>query len=198
MASASEAAAPTRREDARILRSRDALRSALLNLIETRPFDAITIREITDAANVGYATFYRHYPTKTALLDDVAAAQIRHLIDRAMPLFSEGNTLESCLAQFRYVDAHRSMWRALLTGGAAATVREEIIQISREVALAYGETEGWLPADLSFRFVASATVELLTWWLERADRVPAGQGAELLNRLVIAPVVRSRSREKAG
>ncbi len=42
---------------------------ALLELLERQPLEAITIREITDAAGVGYATFYRHYATKAALLD---------------------------------------------------------------------------------------------------------------------------------
>ena len=70
---------PTPREDARIQRSREALRAALLELVEHRPFEGITIREITDCARIGHATFYRHYPSKGALLDDVAAAQIRAL-----------------------------------------------------------------------------------------------------------------------
>jgi AcrR family transcriptional regulator len=178
-----------RREDARIVRSREALRVALLDLIERRPFEAITIREITDHASVGYATFYRHYPTKGALLDDIAADQIRALVSLALPVLASHNSREACLAKFRYVEQHRSLWHALLTGGAASTVREEIIQISREVAADYAPTDHWLPVDLSFRFVASALVEVLTWWLERDGAVSVEVGAELLDRLVIAPVV---------
>ena len=66
----------TRREaptDARQVRSRSALAAALLELLEERPFDQLTIREITARAGTGYATFFRHYPDKEALLHDVAA-----------------------------------------------------------------------------------------------------------------------------
>ena len=180
-----------RREDARIVRSREALRTALLDLIEHRPFEAITIREITDHAGVGYATFYRHYPTKGALLDDIAADQIRALVSLGLPVLATHSSREACLATFRYVEQHRSLWHALLTGGAASTVREEIIQISREVAVDYTPNGRWLPVDLSYRFVASALVEVLTWWLERDDAVSVNVGAELLDRLVIGPVVNS-------
>ena len=183
--------APPRREDARILRSREALRAALLGLIERRPLDAITIRDITDAAGVGYATFYRHFTTKAALLDDVAAAQIRRLIGLSMP--QQGgmiDSLASCLAIIRYVDGQRSLWRALLTGGAVATIREEIIQISREVAVGFRRPNQSIPDDLAFRFVASAMVETLAWWLEQGDE-SVENGARMLDRLVISPVLGS-------
>ena len=184
-----ETAVAPRREDARIVRSREALRAALLGLIEGHPLETITIRDITDAAGVGYATFYRHFPTKAALLDDVAAAQIRQLIGLSMS--SQRDVLDSygsCLAIIRYVDQHRSLWRALLTGGAVATIREEIIQISREVAVEYPRPRSSIPDDLAFRFVASAMVETLAWWLEHGDQ-SAERGARLLDRLVISPVL---------
>lgn len=187
------AIAPLRREDARITRSRKALNVALLQLIGTQPLEAITIREITDAAGVGYATFYRHYPTKAALLDDVAADQIRDLVGMSMPALGPGlgDSREACLAILRYVDLHHLVWRALLNGGAAGAVREEIIQVSREVTDAVPHGAGWLPLDLSHRFVASAMVELLSWWLERRETVTVAEGAALLDRLIIHPVVES-------
>ena len=183
---------PVRREDARITRSRRALHAALLALIETRPLEAVTIRAITEAAGVGYATFYRHYPTKAELLNDVAADQIRELVGLSVPaLGTAHNTREACRAILRYVDAQRPVWRALLTGGAARAIRAEIIAVSREVTAAVPHRDGWLPTDLSHRFVASAMVELLSWWLEADGRVDVEQGAELLDRLIIAPVVAS-------
>ena len=185
-----------RREDARITRSRAALHVALLTLIERQPLEAITIREITEAAGVGYATFYRHYPTKAALLEDVAAAKIRELVGMSVPALGPElggirDTREACLAILRYVDQQRSVWRALLNGGAGGAVREEIIQLAREVTETVPHGNGWLPLDLSHRFVASAMVELLSWWLERDDLVSVEKGAELLDRLIIAPVVAS-------
>ena len=54
--------------DARQVRSRHALHQALLALLEEKPFDQITVREISARAGTGYATFFRHYPTKEALL----------------------------------------------------------------------------------------------------------------------------------
>src|SRR5215216_6296836 len=54
--------------DRRIQRTRKALRTALLELIKEKGYDAISIEEITDRANLGRATFYLHYKDKEELL----------------------------------------------------------------------------------------------------------------------------------
>jgi AcrR family transcriptional regulator len=181
------------KEDARITKSRDALSAALLALIENRPYDPITIREITDQAGVGYATFYRHFPTKSALLDHVAAAQIRALVELAHPVLASRNSAAACLAIFHYVQDHRAIWQSLLNGGAASTVRNEIIEIARELTEIQpnlGDQSGNLPHNLAFRFAASGMVEVLAWWLAE-EAITAEQGAQFLDTLVIAPLMGS-------
>ena len=59
--------------DARAVRTREALRRALLDLLEDKSLEQITIRDITAAAGIGYTTFFRHHPTTESLLDDLAA-----------------------------------------------------------------------------------------------------------------------------
>jgi AcrR family transcriptional regulator len=66
----SKAAAP--KTDRRILRTRDALGDALVELIREKPFDEITVQQILDRAGVGRSTFYTHYVDKQDLfLSDV-------------------------------------------------------------------------------------------------------------------------------
>ena len=59
--------------DPRVLRSRAGLSQALLELLESTPLEQITIRDIAATAGVGFTTYYRHYPSKEALLQDLAA-----------------------------------------------------------------------------------------------------------------------------
>ena len=48
--------------------TRDALREASLALFAERGFDAVSIAEVANAAGVTERTFYRHFPTKEAVL----------------------------------------------------------------------------------------------------------------------------------
>lgn len=179
--------APT---DARQVRSRNALNAALLTLLEHKPFDQLTIREITAEAGTGYATFFRHYPTKEALLSDVASEEIAGLLAMAVPMLYETNSFQSTLALCTYVSAHSRLWSALLTGGAAGLVRREFIRQARGLVPDSQPSISGLPLDLGVVHGAGATIDVLAWWLSQENKeYPAGQIAEILHRLVIAPLV---------
>jgi AcrR family transcriptional regulator len=62
---------PARRQvntDLRIRRTRERLGAALIALIEEKPIDNVTVREVLDRAEVGRSTFYLHYQDKNDLL----------------------------------------------------------------------------------------------------------------------------------
>ncbi len=175
--------------DARQIRSRGALSRALLELLEEQSFDQLTIRAITARAGTGYATFFRHYPDKEALLADVASEEIAGLLARTIPLLHDINSLESTRALCTYVAAQRKLWAALLTGGAAGIVREEFIRQARALDQSVARPQFWLPADLGVVFGTGATIDLLAWWLAQDEVYEAGAIAAILHRMVIAPLV---------
>ena len=177
------------RGDARIDRSRAALRAALLALLNRQRFEDLTIRAITARAGVGYATFFRHYPDKRALLHDVAADAIGELLARAMPIAAADDSRGACLVLCRYVHGRRRLWRALLNGGAAATVRDEFLRQARAMVPAQPPPPAWLPADLAVTVASLGTLEVFAWWLAAKHPLPIEQVAEILDRLVIAAAV---------
>ncbi|KAB2916447.1 MAG: TetR/AcrR family transcriptional regulator [Bacteroidetes bacterium] len=56
-----------RKDDRRIIRTKRALAQALSELIVEKGYEAITVQDITDRANVGRSTFYAHYESKDEL-----------------------------------------------------------------------------------------------------------------------------------
>ena len=181
--------APSIQTDARQVRTRTSLLEALLRLVEVRPFDQVTIREIAKEAGIGYATFFRHYPTKDALLHDLAAGEIAALLKQALPVLFAVDTRQSCVTLFDYVAARRARWSALLTGGAAATLKQEFIAQAKRVADAEDEVGGWLPDELRIVFAVGATVEIIAWWLRQEPEFSVNRIAEILDRLVVVPVI---------
>jgi len=67
------------------------------------------------------------------------------------------------------VNEHRKLWSALLTGGAEATMRNEFLRLSRQIAATRVHINDWPPTDISTILVVSSTVELV-WprrpWLD--------------------------------
>jgi AcrR family transcriptional regulator len=172
-----------------MLRSRAALLEALLVLLEQKPFDQITIREIARTAGVGYATFFRHYPTKEALLEELASDQIDALLQLTLPVLYETNSHNSTIALFSYVDEHRKLWTALLTGGAAGIVRETFLRQAKQIQFPDEKAPSWLPRDLGVVYATTATAEIIAWWLQHGQHLSVAEIAGILNRLVISPTI---------
>ena len=178
--------------DPRAVKSGQALRAALLSLLERKPLEQITIREIAAAAGVHYATFFRHHPTKEALLDDVAADQIDRLVALTLPVLDAAGSDASFLALANYVDEHRRLWTTLLTGGAGAAMRAELLRISREVAAERAPRETPIPVDLAVTCTVSLIVEILSWWLKQPpDAMDVAEAAQILHRLVLSSSIAS-------
>ncbi|MCB2063850.1 MAG: TetR/AcrR family transcriptional regulator [Novosphingobium sp.] len=175
-------------QDARQVRSRNALCGALLELLQETAFDQITIREISARAGTGYATFFRHYPTKEALLGDVAAEEICTLMEMTDSMMNAADRFGSILEMCSYVDDHRKLWSALLTGGAAGIVREEML---RQAGTLGDESQcpDWLPPDLGRHIGVSSAIDVLVWWLGQKEPYTPEQIAVILDRLVISPVM---------
>lgn len=198
-------ATSTRKEsnrDPRAIRSSEALEAALLKLLRKQPFDQITIRDIVAEAGVGYTTFFRHHATKEELLDALAAEQIRCLFNLSLPAADAADMAAGSTALFAYVNAHKSLWTALLTGGAAATVRAEFVRRARDVAAMRGDPDAWLPSDLGAQLLAGGTLDLVTWWLRQPKPLPIRRMVEIHEAVVINPVLQAhmqaKSREASG
>lgn len=179
----------SRGRDPRQVRSAEALRGALLRLLERKAFDQITVREIAAEAGVHNATFFRHHPDKEALLDHVAKDEIDRLVAVSLPA---GHGLEGYMTLCEYVSSHRILWTALLTGGAGGAMREQFMRLSKAVAADHIGIESWLPHELSVICSTTLIVETISWWLTLDENAYSPKEiAQILDRLVSAAVTRS-------
>ncbi|WP_278377316.1 TetR/AcrR family transcriptional regulator [Sphingobium yanoikuyae] len=182
------------RTDPRQVRSAQALRQALLQLLAVKSFDQITIREICETAHVHYATFFRHHNDKEGMLDHVAKEEIDRLVAFSLPA---GHRLEGYRALCDYVHSHRGLWRALLTGGAGGAMREELMRLSKNLAGLFQEYRSWLPQELSIICSTTLIVETLSWWLTQEESAySSDQIAVMLDELVESAVIAPRPRAR--
>jgi AcrR family transcriptional regulator len=82
---------PTDATDPRILRSRRMLMEAMATLLSKKEFDDISIQEIADEATLNRATFYLHFPDKSALLQAMTDLRFRDLMERRGISFTNCN-----------------------------------------------------------------------------------------------------------
>ena len=67
--------------DPRVRRTRNLILGSFSNLLAEKSFDAISVQDVTDKAQINRATFYAHFEDKYALLDHWVQQQFRHEIE---------------------------------------------------------------------------------------------------------------------
>lgn len=158
--------------DRRVLKTKAALRDAMLALMAQKGWDEMTIQEICDEANVGRSTFYVHYQSKDDLLSegmndlrDVLAGQVAKL---------DGPSLHFLAGLLEHMAEQREVFKAAIgrrSGhGVARRFKEMVIQLV-EIELKRRRH----PAAKSpwvARFVAGGIVDAMAWWVD-APKAPA-------------------------
>jgi AcrR family transcriptional regulator len=171
--------------DKRSLRTRQAIETALLRLIETRGYSRVSVREICDEAEVSRSTFYAHYADK----DDLKRSGLRHLrleLDNhqaGADACCAGSSLEQAL--FEHAARYRNHYRALVRGGVAAMVLESVRKIVAETIrkkLRSEETDA-KSREAAVQFLAGGYVALLTGWLDGDETTPPPNVGAVLQRI---------------
>lgn len=164
----------------------------MLSLLQLKSLDQITIRDICAEARVHYATFFRHHPTKEALLDEIAMEQIRRLNALTLAIRRNGDFSAGFHALCAYVDENRTLWTTLLNGGAGAAMREEWLRQSQRVAKTESPVNSWLPRDLGTICSATLIAETIAWWVRQPESAysveeVAGILLRMLTNSIMAP-----------
>ena len=178
-------------QDPRIVRSRQALHKSFLELLEVKPLDQITIRDLADRSGVGYTTFFRHHPNKEAMLGAIVTEQIGCLLSLSLPKLDGGDLRSATMAIFSYVHKHRGLWSTLLTGGAAGWVREEFMRLGREAAASRLPPGKWLPAEMGLALIVSSTLTLLGVWLAQPKPMSTRRIVQIYDRIILSPIMKA-------
>ncbi len=97
----------------RLRRTRKLLREALIELIEERGFEALTIGEITARALVSRAAFYRNYRDKYDLVEQIFEEAMGTLLSAVGELGS-AHPPEIWVTFFEHIAQYERLYRALL------------------------------------------------------------------------------------
>jgi AcrR family transcriptional regulator len=168
-----------KREDRRVVRTRQALGAALVALMREQEFDSISVQQVLDQAKVGRATFYTHFRGKHDLLLSDAERMLdaleRHFLarDATSRRLAPVAELFAHVGEFAWLD--RAIARAGLREALFGLIGEHTARLleRRLRALRPSIADASVSPVVSSRVLAGALVELLRWWLDRASRPDA-------------------------
>jgi AcrR family transcriptional regulator len=190
--------------DRRISRTRAMLQHALTSQILKKGYEAVTIQDICDEANVGRSTFYAHYTNK----DDLKRSGFEHLrkqlVDRQREAQAASGDIESrslgfSLTMFEHARDHIALYRALVGGRGGAVSLGQIRQILSDlvrnefVATAGKNSADVVPRELVVQYVVGAFMAVMTWWLDGGAKLPPERIDAIFRRLATEGITPSYS-----
>src|SRR5215510_14887274 len=100
-------------KNVRLRRTQKLLRDALVELIDERGFDAITIGELTERAMVSRAAFYRNYQDKYDLVEQIFEEAMSTLFE-AIGELGQNHPADVWIRFFEQIAQYDRLYRALL------------------------------------------------------------------------------------
>ena len=178
--------------DRRWTRTEKQLQGAFFSLLAVKDVEHITIREITERADIGRGTFYLHYQDVYHLLrcmEDELAEQITGRLDA---LYQNGGApgLEACIrVTAEYADSQRERFKLLMD-------EEKGGQLTCKLKRAFAERAQHMLADTPWAdtlqdrrgydlaFLISGAMGLLEAWIRDEKPLTAGQLAALVGKML--------------
>ena len=178
--------------DRRAARTRKALHGALMALILRKGYDASTIQDLIDEADVGRSTFYAHYTGKEDLLRRgfqtlrAELTEAQHTA-RSRAEGSQAEPLGFSLAMFEHAAGYTDVYRALVGGRggvvALGEIRRALSEIVRkDLGLREGEV---VPQEVRVDFIVGTFLTVLTWWLERRPGLSPAEADAIFRQLAL-------------
>lgn len=165
-----------RRMDRRVQRTRKLLREALMELILEEGYDAISIQDITDKANLGRATFYLHFKDKDELLLEVMDEFIKDFLAQVPQLSQAQWRLDdpkAIVKVFDFAADHYDLYRILIMGSGGITASRQLQRtIAENIRSCIEEEMTTLGAQpiISIDFIANnfagSLLATIYWWLD--------------------------------
>ncbi|HNB40847.1 MAG TPA: TetR/AcrR family transcriptional regulator [Anaerolineales bacterium] len=182
--------------DPRIKRTRRLLRDALVSLILKKDFASITIREVTERAEVAYITFYRHFESLDQLLMEVLDEGLVELMSHieALAKLSDPSSLETeGRLIFEYVGQKADLFRILLKSQSVTRVRKKVVSnisaIFQKSCVPLERLGNQVTINMASNHIATSLLSLIEWWLENNMKPSPIEMGKVYKSLIIDSTV---------
>lgn len=161
-------------EDRRIRKTKQSIRTALLELMLLKPFDSITVNDIAEKADINRGTFYLHYVDKYELLDNIENEMLEQFItiqqsmDLSKIIHENDVFQEVFIKKIMYIlKSDKLFFKVMLHPNLNTTFEykfRKVIQENFERVIDSESIQG-IPFKYYFSFISSAQIGVIKHWV---------------------------------
>ena len=180
-----------KKEDRRVRRTKKLLTQALTELLQKKQVNEITVKELTDLADMNRGTFYMYYKDIFDMLEKIEDELFQKL-DIIAQTHEHGDPTQQVkpilLDLFRFIEENQEVCRVLLSPNGDMNflhrlyeaIRERSLEIWKDQMGSLGEKE----FDYRYSFVIFGCAGMIRAWVNRSCQETDMQMAELADRMI--------------
>lgn len=177
--------------DRRIRYTKMVLEESLIQLLQEKPIDKISITEICQKADINRSTFYAHYSDQIHLLQSIVQSVLSELNDYLGNFSYKENGTESIQIIsriFDYIIANADRFKVILGENGDLTLQKKIMMIVQQK----GMSEWWSHIELDEEFIeylllfgVNGSIGIVQKWLHNGMKQSAVEMAEIITNLTL-------------
>ena len=191
MAQANEA--PQKKEDRRVRRTKKLLTQALTQLLQEKQINEITVKELTDLADMYRGTFYLYYKDIFDMLEKIEDGLFEAL-DEIVSLHEHDDvshqTTPILLDLFHFIEENQEMCRVLLSPHGDMNFLHRLNEVVREKCLKawpdIRKEKGEADFDYHYSFVVFGCAGIIRAWVNRN----CPESAEIMAEMAYGMILR--------
>lgn len=183
-------------QDRRVRRTQKLLGEALIDVALEKGYKNITIQDVTERADIGYRTYFRHYNGLDELLVEVAKDRLDEfyeildlplpgeLIENPVDFFHQiGDTV------FLHIQKNEQTFRFLLLDDSSRFVLEPVKKQACEKAetLLQELPQETIPAGVAAHHIITSAFSLMRWWLDNDTPHSPQKMGDIFTNLIVKP-----------
>ncbi len=184
------------KEDPRVRKTRRLMRDSLVSLMLEKDYASVSIKEITQRADVAYITFFRHFESIDHLLMEVLDEGLAELQGYIETLAKQSETAgletEGRLI-FEYIGQKADLFRILFKSQSVTRVRKKVVQniaaIFQKSCIPLARSGSQVTIAITSNHIATSLLALIEWWLDNNMKPAPTQMGKVYKSLIIDSTV---------
>ena len=184
--------AQVKKEDRRVRRTKKLLTQALTQLLQEKQINEITVKELTDLADMNRGTFYLYYKDMFDMLEKIEDGMFEAL-DAIVSLHEHDDVSQQTkpilLDLFRFIQDNQEMCRVLLSPHGDMNFLHRLNEVVREKCLKawpnIRKEKGEADFDYHYSFVVFGCAGIIRAWVNRNCSESAEKMAEMAYGMIL-------------
>lgn len=188
--------------DLRVIRTKNSIRNALVELIEEKGFETITVKDITTKAKINRGTFYAHYQDKFDLMtkcqeeimqgmSDIAKQNIPDVIAELGTDSPLNKPFTVFVSIFEYLNVNSEFMKAALGPKGDLSFQTKIkgfmlkTLFENDQNSLIKEENLLVPGHFLISYIASAHIGVIQQWLDSERKESPQEMARILSTITV-------------